>query len=114
MLESSSAQVPRTAASGGVVQKILEIQEELVMIDKHKREHLAISNDTNNSCMYCQRRQQLLGGHETNKAAKAKKKNRTLNEIERSVDASGKNGCVIVPRSWAGKRVKIVLLDGNS
>jgi putative transposon-encoded protein len=111
MLVSSSAQVPSTGGSGSSLQKILEIQEEMVLIDKHKREHLAINNDTDKSCVYCQRRQQLLGG---NRALKAKKKIRTSNEIERSVDTSGKNGYVSVPKSWAGKRVKIILLDEKS
>jgi hypothetical protein len=106
MLVSTSAQISNNSVSGGVVQKILEIQEQMAMINKHRREHHG--NTASDSCVYCQRKMQILGREDT---AKGKKKVRTLNEIERSVDTSGKNGCVIVPRTWAGKRVKITLLD---
>jgi putative transposon-encoded protein len=106
MLVSTSAEISNNFASSGVVQKILEIQEQMAMINKHRREH--IGNNTNEACVYCQRKMQMLGRQDT---ARTKKKVRTLNEIERSVDTSGKNGCVIVPRTWAGKRVKITLLD---
>lgn len=104
MLVSTSAQISDN--SDGTVQKILEIQEQMVMIDKHKREHASCIS---NSCVYCQRKN-LSAKHE---AAKGRKL-RTSNELERSVDTSGKNGCVIVPRSWAGKRVKITLLADKS
>ena len=106
MLVSPSAEVSNNLASGGVVQKILEIQEQMAMINKHRREH--IDNTTSDSCIYCQRKMKVFDRQDT---SKSKKKVRTLNEIERSVDTSGKNGYVIVPRTWAGKRVKITLLD---
>jgi putative transposon-encoded protein len=109
MLISPSAQDPSVVASGGAVQKILEIQEEMIMIDKHNREHG--SGNATGSCVYCERKRQHLGQQETGKPHRIKKKIRTSNEIERSVDASGKNGCLVVPRSWVGKRVKIILLD---
>lgn len=35
-----------------------------------------------------------------------------LNELERTVDIASKKGQVIVPRTWIGKRVKVVLLEG--
>lgn len=106
MLVSTAAQVSNSIASDGTVQKILEIQEQMVMIAKHKREHGA---GISNNCIYCQRKN-LSGQHETVKGKKA----RTSNELERSVDTSGRNGCVIVPRSWVGKRVKITLIDEKS
>jgi putative transposon-encoded protein len=112
MLVSPSAQDPSIVAPGGAVQKILEIKEEMIMIDKHNREHGSFN--ANGSCVYCERKRQLLGQQEIAKPDRIKKKIRTTNEIERSVDASGKNGSVVVPRSWAGKRVKIILLDEKS
>lgn len=118
MLASTVGQISSIAGvSSSVTQKIIEIQKQLLMINKHKLEHIAGSQDiiqSNTTCIYCQRRQELYGKQETDKPESGKKRIRTTNEIERSVDKSGKNGCVIVPRSWTGKKVKIILLDGKS
>jgi hypothetical protein len=85
---------------GIVTEKILEIQQEILLINRHEREHIANGEirQPHASCVYCQRRGR-------------QKKAGTLNEIERRVDLSGKSGCVLVPRTWSGKRVRIILVD---
>jgi putative transposon-encoded protein len=40
----------------------------------------------------------------------AKKAKPAENNLERTVDVAGKKGQIVVPRSWAGKRVRVTLL----
>jgi putative transposon-encoded protein len=122
---ASTGQIPNIvigrSSGGSLVEKIVEIQKELILINKHKLEHNHIptahtESTSSSSCVYCQRRRkQLLEGGSPvadNKAHQGiRKVIRTSNEIERLVDTSGKNGSVTVPKSWAGKKVKIILLD---
>lgn len=116
---SSSVQTLGNDTAGvGIVPRILQIQAEMLIINRHNREHS--TGKPNDSCVYCQRKRELLQQHQILESqhpknevivVKPKKKIQTLNEIVRSVDVSGKNSYVSVPRSWAGKRVKITLLD---
>jgi putative transposon-encoded protein len=115
--------IPQSRGNGlGIAtEKILDIQQEILLINKHKREHIADNGEIrqpDSSCAYCQRRQHLIEMRVDTKMTitqqeKNRKKVETLNEIERRVEVSGKNGCVIVPRTWQGRRVKIVLVDEN-
>ncbi|HEV8405709.1 MAG TPA: DUF2080 family transposase-associated protein [Nitrososphaera sp.] len=112
--------LPTTVASSGIVmQKILAIQQEILMINKHEKEHIVSNGEAGqleSSCGFCQ--QQNIVIHNRNgtdqREKERKKRLETLKEIERLVDISGKNGCVLVPKSWAGKRVKIILADEES
>ena len=112
--------VPSTGGSSGIVmQKILAIQQEILMINKHEREHIVShveARQSESSCGFCQ--QQNLVIHDRNgtdpREKERKKRIETLKEIERLVDISGKNGCVLVPKTWAGKRVRIILVDDDS
>jgi putative transposon-encoded protein len=102
--------------------KILQIQQEILSIDRHKRQHITNEGEfkqLDSSCVYCQRRHHVseptVKGQnvteEIDNRPKIRKKRETLNQIERRVDLSGKNGCVLVPRSWSGKTVRIVIVD---
>jgi putative transposon-encoded protein len=109
----------RSHGLGITTEKILEIQQEILLINKHKREHITDNGEIRqpeSSCAYCQRHHHLIEVRADRKMTiaqqeKNKKKVETLNEIERTVEVSGKNGCVTVPRTWQGKRVRIVLVD---
>lgn len=111
---------------GILTEKILEIRQEMLLINKHKSEH--ITNDgeirhPDSSCPYCQRhcqhanREDHANESPTNRQMtiehqeKNRKKMRTSGELERIVVISGKNGFVNVPSTWRGKRVRIVLVD---
>ena len=105
--------------TGIVLQKILEVQQQIVMLNRHEREHISGTGyilELNTSCPYCQ--QQSDSGnwehHVSNKRRDKTKKIATLNEIEREVEMSGKNGCVIVPKTWVGKRVRITLVEDDA
>lgn len=102
--------------------KILQIQQEILSIDKHKRQHITIEGEIkqqDSSCAYCQRHHHVneptvegkTVSEEIDNRPRIKRKRETLNQMERRVDLSGKNGCVLVPRSWSGKRVRIILVD---
>jgi hypothetical protein len=94
--------------SEGTLARILEIQEKLGLIEKHKREH---SDEPRDSCSYCQKRRHFSETPQQHKVLKLKKIKTTF-EIQRSVQASAKNGhFVSVPKTWAGKNVKVTLLD---
>ena len=111
--------VPSTGRSSGIVmQKILAIQQEILMINKHEREHIVSNGEikqSESSCGFCQQQVVIHDRNQTDQSEKEKKKRlETLKEIERLVDISGKNGCVLVPKTWAGKNVRIMLVDEES
>ena len=111
--------VPSTGRSSGIVmQKILAIQQEILMINKHEREHIVSNGEikqSESSCGFCQQQVVIHDRNQTDQSEKEKKKRlETLKEIERLVDISGKNGCVLVPKTWAGKHVRIILVDEES
>jgi len=102
--------------------KILQIQQEILSIDKHKRQHITNEGEfkqPDSSCTYCQRHHHVneptvegkTVNEEIDNRPRIKRKRETLNQLERRVDLSGKNGCVLVPRSWSGKRVRIIIVD---
>ena len=96
------------------MQKILAIEQEILMINKLERVPMSNNGEVRqsmNSHASCQ-------GHVLTNPEKAnqnekerKRRGETLNEIERLVDVVGKNTSVLVPKTWAGKRVRILLIE---
>lgn len=114
----SSDLVPNNRDRLGIVmQKILVIEQEIVMLNRHEREHIPKHGEQaeqSTSCPYCQ--EQDLKKQQTSACDKQEengKKIATLNEMEREVEISGKNGCVLVPKTWAGKRVRIIIVEDD-
>ena len=104
--------------TGIVMQKILEVQQQIVMLNRHEREHITNTGDMtkpNTSCLYCQQQSNTENRDQvgSRQLHDNKKKISTRNEIEREVEISDRNGCVIVPKTWAGKMVRITLVDND-
>ena len=89
-----------------VTENIFKIQQEILLIEKHGKEHVSNGeiSKRDSSCWYCHR-------HQEPAEIKEKRKPATTNEIERIVDMSGKSGVVVVPKTWFGKTVKIILVE---
>ena len=101
--------------------EIIAIHEEITLIDLHRTEHMTGCGQVrllDQSCKYCQphlgceMKQEVIcepapepEPHEVKKA-----KAPAENNLERTVDVAGKKGQIVVPRSWAGKRVRVTLL----
>jgi putative transposon-encoded protein len=110
MLVSSDLVPNNRNRLGIVMQKILEVEQEIVMLNRHERGHIAKEGEQgeqSTSCLYCQEQ-------DLNKQGKNGKKIATLNEMEREVEISGKNGCVLVPKTWAGKTVRIIIIEDQA
>ena len=98
-------------SSSAILDKINRLQEEIAMINLHGAEHIRISGEimkVDPSCLYCQAFKDEP--KEAPQLSKTNKKMGASSELERTVGATGKNGHVIVPRNWVGKRVKITLV----
>ncbi|HEX2014519.1 MAG TPA: hypothetical protein VLA68_04755 [Nitrososphaera sp.] len=103
--------------------EILAIHEEISLIDLHRTEHVVGFGKVkklDQSCKYCQpylqnevkqiapyevilpeaNPQQIVNATESF----------AQNGLERTVDIVGKKGLVTVPRSWAGKKVRVILI----
>lgn len=95
-----------------VLEKILQMQQEIATINLHEREHITDLGELKiivDNCAYCQ----VHLGHATRAPSKGRpSRNAVSSELERTACAAGKTAHVAVPRNWAGKRVRIVLLDG--
>ena len=94
-----------------ILDRIMHIRQEIDMIDLHGSQHVTISGEVKQleqSCTYCQVH---IEKHVVAPRSARVKKNSGYNELERNVDIAGKNAYVAVPRNWAGKRVKILLVD---
>jgi hypothetical protein len=89
--------------------EIVAIREEITLIELHRTEHKNGINvrQADKSCKYCQLYVQQPQDQptETQRAPIS-----TLNDLERTVEASGKKGQITVPRSWAGKKVRVTLI----
>jgi putative transposon-encoded protein len=113
----SSDLVPNNRNRLGIVmQKILVVEQEIVMLSRHEREHIAKHGDQveqSTSCPYCQEQNLKQQTSACEKQEENGKKIVTLNEMEREVEISGKNGCVLVPKTWAGKRVRIIMVEDD-
>src|SRR5919197_3822176 len=111
MISSSlSSEQSQSSTFGAVGHKLLKIQQEVLLLDKHNMEHITkgeTKHPTDNSCFYCQKNSPKPTNHQERKKVEASF------EIERVVEISGKSGCVIVPKAWMGKMVRIALLNDN-
>jgi putative transposon-encoded protein len=112
-------------------QKLIEIQDEIIRIEIHRVKHLTMeknSRELDPSCKYCSMnsegklRKDLLNAEIIQESSEPKinknvlirkeisKSSAQFNDLERTVDDSGKRGQIIVPRTWVGRRVKVILL----
>jgi putative transposon-encoded protein len=97
--------------SSAILEKIMELQQEIALINLHERAHVNRGDKGfEPSCSYCLASSGKLSTATVEAETEIKKISVTT-ELERSVELVGKAGSVIVPRNWAGKRVKVVLLD---
>jgi hypothetical protein len=105
--------------------EIVQIREEIVQIDLHRSAHVAGDGQVkqlDQSCRYCQtygrsstRNLPSLNGpatleFELEGNIRAPRFASSKAGLERTVDLSGKKGLIVVPRTWAGKRVRVSLL----
>jgi len=93
--------------ASAILEKIMELQQEIALINLHERAHVSgASLHFEPSCGYCQ----VHAGQIKAARIEDDKKAAVSSELERSVELGDKAGAVTVPRSWIGKRVKVVLL----
>jgi putative transposon-encoded protein len=97
-------------APGIVMQKILAVQQEILMINKHGQENIMEVRRLQNAGTSYQTTDAISDGQQKHDN-EFKKRIETLNEVERIVDIAGKNASVLVPKTWAGKRVRITLMN---
>ncbi len=90
-------------SASAILEKIVELQREIAIINRHEQAHLQHFEPT---CSYCQ------GGVAKKVAVEEQRVKRAsvTCELERSVDLASKGGGVTVPRSWVGRKVKVSLL----
>ncbi len=104
--EKNSSIIPR---------EIIAIHEEIALIDLHRTEHMSgygQFKQLDQSCKFCQPHFGSEAKQEVTCAPEPqeKKARPAENNLERTVDVAGKKGQIVVPRSWAGKRVRVMLL----
>ncbi|HKU49051.1 MAG TPA: DUF2080 family transposase-associated protein [Nitrososphaera sp.] len=96
--------------------EIVAIREEISLIELHRTGHMEglKVRQADRSCKYCQpymqhniivKQSQLATTDETVRVPLA-----TANDLERTVEVAGKKGQITVPKSWAGKRVRVTLI----
>lgn len=93
-----------------VPKEIVAIRQEITLIDLHRNEHMEglKVRQPDAACKYCQPYVQPMQQpvkREIERAPIA-----TANDLERTVEVAGKKGQITVPRSWAGKRVRVTLV----
>ena len=99
---------------GSLTPQIAAIRDEITLIDAHRTEHMDGTKvrQADKSCRYCQ---QYLPKEPQAPAASASAEAEraplnVVNNLERTVDLSGKKGQITVPRSWVGKKVRVTLV----
>ena len=94
-----------------VPKEIVAIREEITLIDLHRTEHMEGMKvrQADTSCKYCQQHAQPKQITAENSSAERVALT-TVNDLERTVEVAGKKGQITVPRSWAGKRVRVTLV----
>ena len=97
----------RTTGASAILEKIMELQREIAIINLHERVHLGESGRFEPSCSYCNPE----GPRARPVLEERKKGTSSLCELERCVEGDGKSGSVLVPKSWTGRKVKVVLLE---
>jgi putative transposon-encoded protein len=98
----------RNTGTSAILEKIMELQQEIAQINLHERAHTGIEGEVYHepTCNYCQAAEHIIKSDEGRN-----KKSSIVCELERSVESTGKNGNVLVPKSWAGRRVRVMLLE---
>ena len=98
----------RNSGTSAILEKIMELQQEIAQINLHERAHTGIEGEAYRepTCAYCQAAEHIIKSDEVRT-----KKSSIVCELERSVESNGKSGSVLVPKSWAGRRVKVMLLE---
>jgi len=111
-------------------QKLIEIQDEIIRIEIHQMKHLGIEKNIRErdpTCKYCsmyfveKNGKDLEAGEIQNSTEPKVGKNVVVrkeiskptaqfNDLERVVDGAGKRAQIIVPRTWVGRRVRVILL----
>lgn len=94
--------------SAVIPKEIAAIREEISLIRLHRTEHMEglKVRHADSSCKYCQQ----YVPQPTVQQVIAPVPIPTVNDLERTVEVSGKKGQITVPRSWAGKRVRVTLV----
>ena len=103
----------RSCENGKTLENIMRMKQEIGLIRIHDSEHVKSDGKVlalDKACPYCRRHStidenSMVGVENKKKSATSQK------ELRRMADISGINGCVIVPRSWAGKNVRIILVE---
>ena len=92
-----------------IPKEINAIREEISLIDLHRTAHMDGKNvrQADKSCKYCQ---QHLPQQAVQQVVTARAPIPTVNDLERTVEVSGKKGQITVPRGWAGKKVRVTLV----
>lgn len=94
----------RSPGASAVLEKITSLQREIALINLHERSHVRNGEaGFEPTCRYCQ------PGKEAQERKKAP--GSVVSELERCVESDGKAGAVLVPKSWAGRKVRVVLLE---
>lgn len=113
MVSIVSEQHPGLGHFEYVLNRLLEIQQEFYSFEK-KEDNVNPVADPSVNQPFCNKEHSEESSSERKESwSDRKKKIETLNEIERTVEVSGKTGIVIVPKAWAGKRVKIMVVEGG-
>jgi len=94
-----------------VMEKILAIEREILLINKQEKESMSNGLVRQSQNLSNSPSKWDISMSEIPKPTERKKRLETINEIERFVNTAGKNACVLVPKTWAGKRVRIVLIN---
>lgn len=93
----------RPTHTSAVLERITALQQEIALINLHERVHVRNGEaGFEPSCRYCKPSQEQ---------EKKKSPGRVVCELERCVEAVGKSGAVMVPKSWAGRKVRVMLLE---
>ena len=111
--------------SSAIPKEIVAIHEEIALIDAHNTGHMKEFGQVrqlDESCKYCQpylhrgvNSEQLHTDPAKPQTTKHEKpitySPATMHAgLERTVDLAGKKGQIVVPRSWAGRRVRVTLI----
>ena len=96
-----------------IPKEIVAIREEITLIELHRTEHMEGIKvlRADKSCKYCQPYvQQQAEMPAENTPVVERSPLVTVNDLERTVEVAGKRGQITVPRSWAGKKVRVTLI----
>lgn len=100
--------------AAAIPREITSIREEITLIQQHRTVHMdgLRVRLADSSCKYC--KQYLPAGEEPKQDQARQITGRqplsTVNDLERTVEVAGKKGQITVPRSWAGKKVRVTLV----